>query len=175
MTSFIGVAPSPPERRDRVHRHHGHRGAGEGEPEEGRERGHPEDRHRQHHRERRAGVDAEDAGVGQRVAGEALHQGPGEPEGGADGEGQAGAGDRAIAIAWPGSEPSRTAPGEIVREPTRTDSTDATTAAATRTVTAVVVRVRPAVASRAGAVSRTSSHQLPSTASATSGTKFSIV
>ena len=43
------------------------------------------------HRERGAGVDAEDPGVGQRVAGEPLHAGAGEPERGADGQAQAGA------------------------------------------------------------------------------------
>ena len=83
--------------------------------------------------------------------------------------------NRAMAMAWSGSAVSKRAVGETLVEPTSTESADTTSTAATRSAAAVLVRVRPAVARRTDAVSRTAGHQVPSTAWATSGRKCSMV
>ena len=86
IASFIGRRAVAAQGRDAVDRRRGDGGTDEGEREELAHPGEPEGRHPDDHREGGAGVDAEDAGVGQRVAGQALHERPRQPEGGADGE-----------------------------------------------------------------------------------------
>ena len=95
--SFTGVAPPRPERAEHVDDHAGQPGAGEGEPHVARQRRHAERVDADDDGQRGAGVDAEHAGVGQRVAGDALHQRPGQPEGGADPEPEQRAGDAQLA------------------------------------------------------------------------------
>ena len=56
----------------------------------------PKQRDAEHHRERRARRDAEQAGVGQRVAGVTLHQGTGDAEGHPDDQPEHGAGDAQV-------------------------------------------------------------------------------
>lgn len=67
--------------------------AGDRGPDDAGRRPQAEPRHPRDDRERGAHVDPEDAGVGERVAGDALHDASGEPERRADERGEHGAGD----------------------------------------------------------------------------------
>ena len=73
------------------------------------------------HREGGAGVDAEDARVGQRVAGQALHERAGEAEGGADGEAEEGALHPGLDDGCSGCAASQTASSGTARAPTSSD------------------------------------------------------
>ncbi len=69
----------------------GQGGAGEGEPEVAVDVGDPQQGDGQDHCQGGAGVDAQDAGLGQRVAGQGLHDDPGHGQASADDDGQNGA------------------------------------------------------------------------------------
>ena len=87
----VGAAPG---RADREHGGRREAGSGEGEPHVAAQR--PPRRTRRSPMttaQRRAGLDAEQAGVGQRVAGVTLHQRAGDAERHADGDGEHGARD----------------------------------------------------------------------------------
>ena len=71
---------------DRVDEHRGQRGADEREPHVALGSGDPEQPDRGHHGGRRPGVDAEQAGIGERVARQRLHQRAGQAERHADHE-----------------------------------------------------------------------------------------
>nr|BFF26457.1 hypothetical protein GCM10025732_44220 [Glycomyces mayteni] len=68
------------ERRDRVPDDPGDQGPGDAEPHVLAHAGEPEDAHAEHDAEARPGGDAEDPRVGERVAGERLHEDPGDRE-----------------------------------------------------------------------------------------------
>ena len=87
--SRTGVAPPRPARADRVDRHRRDRRAEEGEPDRAGRAGQPEGE-REHDRRRGARVDAEQAGVGQRVARQRLHQRAGDADRRADHDAQQG-------------------------------------------------------------------------------------
>ena len=75
-----------------MHQHHRGGSPGERPPHVGVQVRDPEGRDRQHHRERGAGVDAQDPGVGERVAGQPLHQGADQPQRSRRRRGRAGCG-----------------------------------------------------------------------------------
>ena len=78
----------PAQGGDRVDDHRRHCRAGEGEPDVAEDRGHAEGGDADHDQQRGAGVDPEDAGIGQRVAGDTLHHGTGQTQRGADQDAQ---------------------------------------------------------------------------------------
>ena len=84
----VGTAAGRP---DREHRGRREAGSCEGEPRVPAHVLHAEREDRDDHRAGRARLDAEQAGVGQRVAGVALHQRAGDAERRADGDGEHGA------------------------------------------------------------------------------------
>ena len=79
-----GVGAAASHRSERVDEDRGDRRTDEREPHQPEHVGDREGPDREHDGERGAGVHAEQAGVGQRVAGDALHQRAGHAEGGAD-------------------------------------------------------------------------------------------
>ena len=81
-------AARPAEQEDQ---HAGAERTGEGEPDRAVQRTDPEQGDGHHDSEGRARADAEDAGVGERVSGEGLHERAGEPQGRARGGGEDGA------------------------------------------------------------------------------------
>ena len=81
--SFAGLEPSGPRVPISGDDDGCDRGAGEGEPDEAGRRGDAEEGDRGEHGDGRAGVDAEQPGIGERVAGEALHERARQGQGGA--------------------------------------------------------------------------------------------
>ena len=104
--SLIGVPPERPRDAQEVHDGDGHQRTGEGEPDvlpdlPGAKEGNAHD-----HGEGCARVDAQDPGIGQRVAGQRLDQRTGESQ--RDAHQQAGEGPRGPEVddaAWSGVEP----------------------------------------------------------------------
>ena len=78
--SLAGVAPSRPMPATAWTASEASRGTDQREDDVRRHPARTEVGDAQHDRERGAGVDAEDAGVGERVAGQALHARAGQPE-----------------------------------------------------------------------------------------------
>ena len=91
--SLTGVAPSRPSEPRAYTTTGGEGGAGEGEPHVAEQRRQAEAVDADDDEQGGAGVDAEDAGIGQRVAGEALHDRAADAERGAGEQADDGAGD----------------------------------------------------------------------------------
>ena len=149
----VGAAAA--HRTERVHEHRRDRGADEGEPHEPEHVRDVEGPDREHDGERRAGVDPEQSRVGERVAGDALHQRAGHAERGADEHGQDRArqaqvaddevvGDRRSKL----GERVDTVPSGIDFDPTASDTTSPNVTVTVRTTTPIVRRVLVAWATR---------------------------